>query len=88
MDVVKHAHAHAAHALEVRVLAPLEEHLVPHEVGAVIDNAAATVHSAGFAAAQVQVQIIAVAASVVGTTLEVVILVEDDLQAKRNHKHP
>lgn len=40
---IPHAH-HGAHTLEVRVLSPLQEHLVAHEVGAVVDDEAAHFH--------------------------------------------
>ena len=73
-----------AHVLVVGIFAPPDKVLVPHEVGAVVDHEAATLHPAGVAAAQVGGQISAVAAGLIGATLEVPVLVEDDLEGKRD----
>ena len=74
-DAVAHAH----HAHVVSVLAPPHEVLVTHEVGAVIDHEAASLHPAGVAPAQVGGEVGAVAHALIGTTLEVPVLVEDNL---------
>ena len=74
-DAVGHAHA-----LVVGVLAPLDEVLVAHEVGAVVDHEEATLHPAGVAPAQVGRHVGAVAAGLVRPALEVPVLVEDDLE--------
>jgi len=81
---VDHAHhaAHAAHALEVGVLAAPQEHLVARVVGAVVEHEAAALHLAGAAPAQVGGEVGAVAAAVVGATLEVLVLVEGDLRGR------
>ena len=74
-DTIAHAHA-----LVVRVLSPPGKVLVSHVVGAVVDHEAAALHPAGVAPAQVGGHISAVASSLIGTTLEVPVLVEDDLK--------
>ena len=72
-----------AHALVVGVLAPLDEVLVAHEVGAVVDHEEAALHPAGVAPAQVGGHVSAVAAALVGAALEVLLLVEGDLKKYR-----
>jgi len=76
-DAVAHAHA-----LVVGVLAPPDEELVPHEVGTVVDHEAAVLHPAGSTPVQEGGHVGAVAAGLVGATLEVPVLVEDDLEKK------
>ena len=61
---------HSHHALIVRVLSPPYEVLVSHEVGAVIDHEAATLHPAGVAAAQVGGHVRAVAHALIGRSEE------------------
>lgn len=84
---VHHRHAHHAHhapdTLEIRVLASLQEHLVAHEAGVVVGHEAAILHPAGVAAVKVRVDVGAVAATVVGPTLEVPLLVENDLRGEK-----
>ncbi len=77
-DVVAHAH----HAHVVGVLAPPHEVLVAHVVGAVVHHEAASLHPAGVAPAQVGGHVWAVAHALIGTTLEVPLLVEDDLRER------
>merc|ERR1719474_2638534 len=67
------------HAHVVRVLAPPHEELVSHVVVAVVDHEAAALHPAGVAPAQVGGHVGAVAHALIGATLEVPVLVEDDL---------
>merc|ERR1719474_761677 len=74
-DAVPHSH----HAHVVGVLAPPHEVLVAHVVGAVVDHEAAALHPAGVAPAQVGGHVGAVAHALIGATLEVPLLVEDDL---------
>ena len=75
---------HSHHALIVRVLSPPYEVLVSHEVGAVIDHEGTILHPAGVATTEVGGQLRTVAAGLIGTTLEVPVLVENDLQWKAN----
>ena len=75
-----HTVAHAHHAHVVRVLAPLHEELVTHEVGTVVDLEAAALHSDGVAAVEVGVQVGTVTHALMVTATEVSILEEDDLQ--------
>ena len=78
-DAVTHAHAHQV--LVVRVFSPPHQHLVAHEVGPLVDHEATSLHPAGVAVAEERGELRAVAASLIGTTLEVLVLVEDDLKA-------
>ena len=78
-DVVEH-HAHALHAVHVIVLAPLHEELVAHEVGTLVHHEAAALHPAGLAAVEVGGHVRTVAHALIGATLEVLVLVEDDLK--------
>ena len=64
------------------VLAPPQEELHAHEVGTFIDHEAATLHPAGLAPAQVGGHVGAVAHALIGATLEVPLLVEDDLKQR------
>lgn len=79
LDAVVHSH----HARVVRVVAPPQQVLVAHEVGAVVDHEAASLHPAGVAPAQVGRHVGTVAAALVGPTLEVLVLVEDDLKIRQ-----
>ena len=54
--------------------------LVTHEVGTVVDHEAAALHPAGLTAAEVGGHVRTVAAGLIGATLEVLVLVEDDLK--------
>ena len=76
-DAIPHAH----HAHVVGVLAPPHEVLVAHVVGAVVHHEAASLHPAGVAPAQVGGHVWAVAHALIGATLEVPLLVEDDLRS-------
>lgn len=78
-DAVGESH----HAGVVGVLSPPHEVLVAHVVGAVEDHEAAALHLAGVAPAQVGGQLRAVAVGLILATLEVPVLVEDDLQAQQ-----
>ena len=62
------------------VLSPPQEELHAHEVGTLVDHEAATLHPAGLAPAQVGGHVRAVAHALIGATLEVPLLVEDDLK--------
>ena len=73
-----------SHTLEVRVLAPPHEELATDVVGTLVHHEAATVHPAGLTTAEVGGHISTVAHALMGATLEVSLLVEDDLQ--RNTK--
>ncbi len=87
-NVIHQRHAHDAHhapqALEIRVLASPQEDLIAHEVGAVVHHEAAVVHPAGVAAVQVHVDVGAVGAALIGTTLEVPLLIENNLQQRKH----
>ena len=78
------AFVHSHHAHVVRVLSPPHQVLVSHEVGAVIDHEGTILHPAGVATTEVGGQLRTVAAGLIGTTLEVPVLVENDLQWKAN----
>lgn len=75
-DTVTHSH----HAHVVSVITPPQEVLVSHVVGPVIDHKAAPLHPAGVAPAQVGGHIRAVALALIGASLEVPFLIEDDLR--------
>lgn len=75
-DTVTHSH----HAHVVAVITPPQEVLVSHIVGPVIDHEAASLHPAGVAPAQVGGHVRAVALALIGTSLEVPFLEEDDLR--------
>lgn len=77
-DAVARAHPHQA--LVVRILAPLHQHLLAHEVGLLIDHEETALNSAGVTPAQVGGELRAVIAGLIGTTLEVPFLIEDDLR--------
>ena len=65
--------SHRTHV--VRVLSPPHKLLVSHVVGAVVDHEAATLHPAGVAVTQVGGHVRAVAAGLIGATLEVLVLI-------------
>ena len=69
-----------AHTLAVRVFPSLHKVLVSLEVGPLVDHEAAILHPAGVAAAQKRGELRAVATGLIGTTLEVPVLEEDDLK--------
>ena len=59
-----------------------------HEVGSFIDHEAATLHPDGVAAAEVRVKVCAVIAALIAPTLEVFVLVKDNLvDDKRTKLH-
>ena len=66
----------------VSVLSPPHEVLLAHVVGVVIDHEATSLHPAGVTPAQVGGHVSAVVAALIGTTLEVLVLVEDDLKTR------
>lgn len=80
-DGIHHRRARP-HALKIGVLPSLQEGLITHEVGVVVRHEAPVVHPAGVAAVQVHVDVGAVAAAIIGATLEVPLLVENNLQKK------
>lgn len=82
-DVVKH-HAHAHHALHVAVFSPPHKELLTHVVGALVHHEAATVHPAGLAVVDVGGHVGTVAHALIGATLEVTILVEDNLYGEKD----
>lgn len=71
------------HTLVVRVFPLSQEVLLTHEVGTVVDHKAATLHLAGVTPAQVGGHVGAVTAGLIGTTLEVPVLVEDYLESNK-----
>ena len=70
--------------LVVGVVAEPQEVLVALVVGALIQHPAAAVHTDGVAAAEVGLQVGAVAAALVALALETPVLIEGDLQRKNN----
>lgn len=78
--------AEAHPLLVVGVLAPPQEVLAAQVVGLLIEHPAAAVHADGVAAAEVGLQVGAVAAALVAAALEAAVLVEGDLQGKNNSK--
>ena len=54
--------------------------LVTHEVGTFVHHEAAALHPAGLAAVEVGGHVGTVAHALIGATLEVLVLVEDDLK--------
>ena len=86
-NAIHHGQAHhAAHALEIGVLAPPQEDLSTHEVGAVVHHEAPVLHPAGVAAGQVHVDVGAVRGALIGATLEVPVLIENNLQWKTDRQ--
>ena len=65
--------------LVVRVVPATQEVLVALVVGALIEHPAATVHTDGVAAAEVGLQVGAVAAALIAAALEAAVLEEGDL---------
>ena len=82
-DGIKH-HSHANQTLHVVIFSPSQEILVSHVVGSLIDHEAAALHPAGLTPVQVVGHVRAVAHALVGATLEVPLLVEDDLKERSN----
>ena len=78
-EVVVEAHP----ALVVWVLPSGQDILVARVVGALVHHPGPTLHPDGIAAAQVGVEVGAVAVTLIATALEVLILVEDDLYERR-----
>lgn len=74
--------AEAHPLLVVGVLAPPQEVLAAQVVGLLIEHPAAAVHADGVAAAEVGLQVGAVAAALVAAALEAAVLVEGDLQGR------
>lgn len=68
-----------AHLLAVGVLAPTHKKLVSHEIGAIVYHKTAALYPARAAAAQIGAELRAVIAGLVGATLEVSVLVENNL---------
>ena len=56
-----------------------------HEVGLLVDHEEAVLHPAGVTLVQVGGELGAVAAGLIGATLEVPVLVENDLQKKKKY---
>lgn len=71
-------------SLVIGILSPPHEVLVAHEVGSFIDHEAATLHLDGVAAAEVRVKVRAVIAALIAPTLEVLVLVKDNLVENRS----
>lgn len=69
--------------LVVRVLSPPDKELVSHVVSTIVHHEAAALHPARVTPAQVGGHVSAIAAGLIGTTLEVPVLVENDLQNDR-----
>ncbi len=69
--------------LVVRVLSSPHEVLVAHEVWPLIYHETATFHPDGVAAAEVRVKVCAVIAALIAPTLEVLVLVKDNLVKNR-----
>lgn len=72
--------------LVVGVLSPPHKELVSHVVRAIVDHEAATLHPARVTPAQVGGHVSAIAAGLIGTTLEVPVLIEDDLRDESKKK--
>lgn len=89
-NVIHHRHAHhahhAPHALKIGVLPSPQEHLITHEVGPVVHHEAPVFHPAGVAAVQVHVDVGAVSAAFIGPTLEVPVLIENNLRQRTYRK--
>lgn len=69
----------AVPALVVWVLPSHEDILVAHVLGSLIDDPGPTLHPDGVTAAEVGAELRTVTAALVVTTLEVLVLVEEDL---------
>lgn len=70
-------------ALVLWVLPPGQHVLVAHVVGPLVHHPGPTLHTDGVAAAQVGMEIRAVAVALIAAALEVLILIEDDLGGGR-----
>lgn len=70
--------------LVVWILSPPHEVLVAHEVGSLIDHEAAAFHPDGVATAEIRVKVRAVIAALIAPTLEVLVLVKDNLVKNRS----
>ena len=66
-------------ALVLWVLAAGQDVLVAHVVGPLVHHPGPALHSDGVAAAQVGVEIRAVTVALIATSLEVLVLIEDNL---------
>lgn len=86
-NIIHHRHAHhshhAPHALKIRVLPSPEKNLITHEIGAVINHKTPIVHPAGVAEVQVHMNVRAVGTTLIGPTLEVLLLIESNLQQRK-----
>lgn len=71
-------------ALVIRILAPGQDVLVAHEVGPLVQHPSAALHTDRVAPVQVGVEVGTVAVAFVTPTLEVLVLVENDLGKRRN----
>lgn len=70
----------AVPALVVGVLPSHEDVLVAHVLGSLVDNPSSALHPDGVTAAEVGAKLGTVAAAFVVTTLEVLVLIEEDLK--------
>lgn len=77
--------AHPAQVLWV--FAPGQHVLVAHIVGALVDNPGAALHADGVAAAQVGVEVGAVAVTLIATALEIFVLIENNLKGRMHQTH-
>lgn len=73
-------------ALVVRTLSGAQHILVAHVVRPLIDYPESCLHPDGVAAAEVPVQVAGVAVALIESTLEVFVLVEDDLEREEKVK--
>lgn len=69
--------------LVVRILSPPHEILVAHKVGSLIDHKAAALYPDGVAATEVQMKVCAVITALIAPTLEVLVLVKDNLMENK-----
>ncbi len=72
--------AHSKHRHVISILSPLKEILISHVVGMIIHHPASTLHSARVTTVHVGGKISRVAHALIRATLEVPVLVEDDLK--------
>ena len=75
-----HAVIESHPTLVVWIVTLPQEVLVAHVVGSLIDHPVTTVHPDGVAAVEVGMQVRALAAALIGATLEVPVLVENYLE--------
>lgn len=73
----------AVPVLVVGVVPSHEDVLVAHVVGPLVDDPCAALHTNGVAAADVGAELRAVTAALIAVTLEVLVLVEEDLQGPK-----